>query len=259
MSSGILAVGSDIDVNDSSVNDPEGQVDLYSYDGISLGFTLTSSDGSDDEGFAHSISLSEDGTRLVVGAPFDSIDGEDYSGSAYVYEYDAMNDEWNEKYKVSASDADSDDYFGDSCVFVGDYICIGAPNRYSGGVSGAVYVFDYATGNEVGILDTTSLPDEMSMEDFGTALASDGNRLVVGASGLNVEDFDPSTGSAYLFALPCNAADFALPYGELDFFDMQAFLAAYGNEDPSADLTGDGEWDGFDISAFTTAYNAGCP
>ena len=46
---------------------------------------------------------------------------------------------------------------------------------------------------------------------------------------------------------------------ELDFFDISAFLTAFTNGDPSADLTGDGAFDFFDISAFLTAFSAGCP
>ena len=47
--------------------------------------------------------------------------------------------------------------------------------------------------------------------------------------------------------------------GELDFFDISAFLSAYNAQDPAADFTADGVFDFFDISAFLSAYNAGCP
>jgi hypothetical protein len=47
--------------------------------------------------------------------------------------------------------------------------------------------------------------------------------------------------------------------GELDFFDISAFLEAYSNEDPRADFTGEGEFDFFDISEFLTQYGEGCP
>ncbi|MBO6514667.1 MAG: endonuclease [Phycisphaerales bacterium] len=54
-------------------------------------------------------------------------------------------------------------------------------------------------------------------------------------------------------------ADFAEPFGELDFFDISAFLSAFSSGDPSADLNGDTSFDFFDISAFLSAYGAGCP
>ncbi|MGJ8637049.1 MAG: S8 family serine peptidase [Phycisphaerales bacterium] len=45
----------------------------------------------------------------------------------------------------------------------------------------------------------------------------------------------------------------------LDFFDISAFLTAFGGGDPSGDYNGDGEYDFFDISAFLTDYSMGCP
>ena len=54
-------------------------------------------------------------------------------------------------------------------------------------------------------------------------------------------------------------ADFAEPMGELDFFDVSAFLDLFGAQDAAADLTGDGEWDFFDVSAFLDVFGSGCP
>ena len=56
---------------------------------------------------------------------------------------------------------------------------------------------------------------------------------------------------------PCNAdlnGD-----GVLNFFDISAFLTAFGAQDPIADFTGDGVFNFFDVSGFLTAYSAGCP
>ncbi len=47
--------------------------------------------------------------------------------------------------------------------------------------------------------------------------------------------------------------------GTLDFFDISAFLTAFGNNDPIADFSGDGAFDFFDISAFLGAFSSGCP
>ncbi|MFG0299148.1 MAG: M12 family metallo-peptidase [Phycisphaerales bacterium JB047] len=56
----------------------------------------------------------------------------------------------------------------------------------------------------------------------------------------------------------CSQADFDLD-GDLDFFDVAAFIEAYNTQDDDADLNGDGELNFFDISAFILAYEAGCP
>ena len=47
--------------------------------------------------------------------------------------------------------------------------------------------------------------------------------------------------------------------GQLDFFDVSAFITAFNAMDPAADFTGDGQFNFFDISSFITAFNAGCP
>ena len=47
--------------------------------------------------------------------------------------------------------------------------------------------------------------------------------------------------------------------GVLDFFDVSAFISAFGAQDPAADLNQDRAYDFFDVSAFLSAYNAGCP
>ncbi|MEM9372478.1 MAG: S8 family peptidase [Planctomycetota bacterium] len=57
----------------------------------------------------------------------------------------------------------------------------------------------------------------------------------------------------------CGTPDLAEPFGEVNFFDLVAFLAFFNDREPSADLDGNGSWNFFDLSAFIAAYNAGCP
>ena len=47
--------------------------------------------------------------------------------------------------------------------------------------------------------------------------------------------------------------------GNLNFFDVSAFLTAFNQNNPLADFTGDGNYDFFDVSAFLTAFSGGCP
>ena len=46
--------------------------------------------------------------------------------------------------------------------------------------------------------------------------------------------------------------------GTLNFFDVSAFLSAFGMQDPVADFNGDGTFNFFDVSAFLSAFSAGC-
>jgi subtilisin family serine protease len=57
----------------------------------------------------------------------------------------------------------------------------------------------------------------------------------------------------------CNAADLAEPFGELNFFDVSAFLSAFSANDPAGDLNNDGAFNFFDVSEFLTVFNGGCP
>lgn len=80
---------------------------------------------------------------------------------------------------------------------------------------------------------------------------------------------EPITGGAFSLtggfcpgatgAGPCNVADFAPPYGVLNFFDVQAFLAAFSAQQQSADLVDDDVWNFFDVQTFLSAFSAGCP
>lgn len=47
--------------------------------------------------------------------------------------------------------------------------------------------------------------------------------------------------------------------GNLDFFDVSAFLTAFNQMNAQADFNNDGNFDFFDVSAFLTSYNEGCP
>lgn len=47
--------------------------------------------------------------------------------------------------------------------------------------------------------------------------------------------------------------------GVLDFFDVQAFLAAFSAQNPAADLNNDGLYNFFDVQLFLQLFSAGCP
>ncbi len=47
--------------------------------------------------------------------------------------------------------------------------------------------------------------------------------------------------------------------GQVNFFDVSAFLSAFSSMDPIADFTDDGSFNFFDVSAFLLVYSKGCP
>ena len=72
-------------------------------------------------------------------------------------------------------------------------------------------------------------------------------------------DADRAVLAGLVGPMMCNDADFASPFGELNFFDVSAFLSAFNAGDASADLNSDGMFNFFDVSLFLSAYSAGCP
>lgn len=66
--------------------------------------------------------------------------------------------------------------------------------------------------------------------------------------------FEPTPGSGN----PLGIADLVTPIGELNFFDVSAFLTLYAAGDPSVDFNGDGVTNFFDVSAFLSAYSVPC-
>lgn len=47
--------------------------------------------------------------------------------------------------------------------------------------------------------------------------------------------------------------------GELDFFDVSAFLVGFADMEPLADFNNDGLFNFFDVSVFLVAFKDGCP
>ena len=68
---------------------PLGYVGVYQYDPTSADWTKIGSNivGEDIDGFGQSVAISSDGTRVVIGAPFNN----DFTGAVRVYEYDGTD------------------------------------------------------------------------------------------------------------------------------------------------------------------------
>ncbi|MFQ5630494.1 MAG: FG-GAP repeat protein, partial [bacterium] len=92
-------------------------------------------------------SVSISGDDIVIGADGDD-DAGNASGSAYVFNRNQGGaDNWGEVAKLTASDAETFDEFGNSVSISGDYAIVGAHKEgvNSSGV-GAAYIFDRNQG-----------------------------------------------------------------------------------------------------------------
>lgn len=145
---------------------------------------LIANDGAADDEFGTSVSIS--GNRMAIGASND----DSGQGSVYIYDFDGTN--WVQTVKLIASDAAADSFFGWSVALDGSRLLVGAVIEDSSR-RGAAYVFDLNNGTWT---ETQKLlaADAEAADFFGSYVALDGDRLVIGAGG-----DDSYQGSAYVF------------------------------------------------------------
>jgi len=98
---------------------------------------LTAADGSEDDSFGSSVSIS--GDFAIVGALGDDDKGNS-SGSAYIFKWDGTS--WIQQQKLAAADGATYDKFGRSVSISGNFAIVGAlGDDDKGDYSGSAYVF----------------------------------------------------------------------------------------------------------------------
>jgi hypothetical protein len=133
---------------------------------------LTASDTAALDRFGGEVAIS--GSTALVGALGNDDAGSD-SGSAYLF--DATTG--NQILKLSASDADVEDWFGVSVAISGATALVGAwRNDDAGSDSGSAYLFDVATGSQIAKLTASDADAE---DFFGVSVAVSGSTALVGA------------------------------------------------------------------------------
>ena len=151
---------------------------------------LTATDGVAGDGFGSSVSTW--GGRVAVGAPWDDDHGTS-SGSAYVF--DLFTGE--QQLKLTPAGGKTSDFFGASLSLRGGVVLVGAEGRDdSGSNSGAAYLFDAITGDELYKLLAS---DGGSGDSFGNGLAMSQNRAIIGAP--NDDDKGSNAGAGYVIAM----------------------------------------------------------
>jgi hypothetical protein len=120
-----------------------------------------------------------DGDTVVVGAAGDN-EGPDFNtGSAYVFT--RTGTVWTQQAKLVAPDAAAGDQFGFGVTIDGDRIGVGAPfDDDAGANSGSVHVFTRSGATWMSEAKIVAL-DAAAEDRFGTAVATNGSVLVVGA------------------------------------------------------------------------------
>lgn len=154
---------------------------------------LTASDAAANDEFGIDVSIFDD--TVLVGAYLDDSEGENDSGSVYVFDKPLSG--WTtmtETVKLRADDPGAGDNFGNQVALSSDTAAIGAFNDDDAGVNaGAVYVFERVSGSwsmQAKLVASDPAPGDL----FGDQVALLGDTLLVGVLRDN-----NTTGSAYVF------------------------------------------------------------
>lgn len=240
---GDVAVFGDVALVAAASDDGDtGAVYVYRYDAVTMMWNeedkLVASDASPSSAFGTSVSLN--GNVALVGAA----DAE----QAYVFRYDEVAMVWNEEDILTGSDSVAGDFFGSAVAVSGNNAFVGASNQ-DGGL-GAVYIFEYdeiaMTWSEV---DKLTASDGEALDEFGSDVALDGERSVVGAKG-----DDEAAGSAYPFRLLPNQPPVANPAGP---YAVECREAADGFTSLMLDGSGSSDPEGDPFTYFWSTLQAG--
>lgn len=197
-----LAVGADLKAAGRPADGVPAAGAVYVYTRTPQGWReqarLRASVPTTGSGFGHSLSLSDDGSRLAVGAPFEShnaasADPRAEGDQGTVYVFGRSDKGWDLQSRLLASRAGSFDWFGMSVSLSGrgDTVAVSA-HRHDGGDarapladSGAVYVFKQGASGwtEQAVVEAAHA---QAGGRLGTsvALSSDGRTLAAGASAM---------------------------------------------------------------------------
>lgn len=170
---------------------------------------LSSADGAAGDRFGASIVLA--GDTLVVSAIYTRV-GTTYSqGSIYIFERNQGGaDNWGQVKKISAADGSTGDKYGWSLAVSGTTLAVGAIQADVGGNAdqGAVYLYGRNQGgpSQWGLIRKLVASDGIADDQFGSALAADGDLMVVGAAGADLGGV-VNQGAAYILERNQGGAD----------------------------------------------------
>ena len=178
----IMAIGSNKGMH-STINTP-GHVKIYKWsnnDWIQIGENIY---GEAYEDFGRSISLSNDGKILAIGAIFNDSNGNNDSGCARIYEYDNNDDQWKQLGDNINGEANNEAFgWSVSLSANGKIVAISSP--YSNSNKGRVCIYDYVEGRspkewkQIG--DTIDGDASSDYSGYSVSLNSDGTIVAIGS------------------------------------------------------------------------------
>ncbi len=171
-----------------------GAVYVFTFDGVSWvqRQKLIGADTASGDRFGSALALNDG--WLAVSAPLHSSPGSP-GGAVYLFEFDGVS--WVQRYKVGAPDTIAGDRFGSAIALDNGWLAVGVPlHRFVGSASGAVYLFEF-NGTAWVQRQKFVASDTVGGDQFGSALALENQRLVIGAP-LHSSN-GPASGAVYIF------------------------------------------------------------
>jgi len=156
---------------------------------------LTPSSGQDDDFFGDPVAIS--GDVIVVGAPLEDVDGVVNAGAVHVFERNGTSWPWSQR--LQAESGQLEDIFGYGLDIEETRIVVGAPSSsHFGPQAGFVTVFENLHGTWQHQTTLTS-PDTQPGEQYGYAVATQGESVVVGAWSSDRAVGTPDAGAAFVY------------------------------------------------------------
>lgn len=195
MSGDTAVIGADKD--DVGTHPIQGSAYVFVHTGNTWTFQrkLTASDGDTEDGFGYSVAI--DGDTVVVGAPYDDVNGVVDQGSAYVFIRNEGS--WTQQGKLNHPIGAIGDNFGFSVAIQNDFVVVGAPyyDYNANQNQGAAFVFD-RSGSDWYYLSRLININGKANDMTGFSVGLDGNWFLVGAPNYDSESII-NLGAVYVF------------------------------------------------------------
>lgn len=191
---GRLVVGANMS---HSPSNQMGQAHLFELqpDGqFTLSQTFTPSNGFAIDRFGTAVAIA--GDLIAISAPFSDLEAAD---AGAVYLYSPGESAWIESGRVFPAKPESSSGFGSTLLFRGDTLLVGSPQAFDAQLTEQGRVDVYRVEGGVQHLQTLLPEAPVGFDFFGSSLAADADRVIVGTYQLQSTEGPVTAGSAYLY------------------------------------------------------------
>lgn len=155
------------------------------------GVELVPSDVAAEDQYGWAVTVQ--GNRVLVGAPFHDVAGSD-QGAVYAFRNDGLS--WSFEQKLLSASGAAEDRFGSALAEASPFVAIGAPRESTvANDAGAVHI--YRLNLEWQPVQRVEASDAAAGAFFGSAVAMQGNRLIVGSP--RADDGGSDRGAVYVY------------------------------------------------------------